>query len=366
MLFYVEYIIWTHSLLIHHTSSHKFQSEETFVKAGLNSTTHIPTISTQPSLNPTILAVEPTFTMLNPTEKPVLAVENTPVPIAVDETLTPTSGQPNPYSSNNPILSIRTTAVHATKPMMMATLKSTDKVQVVEVTPVIIEVDHTLTPTFSQPTYFLTNKPILIETNTAVPTVNIPASTLHPSTGWHDQTENPTINPSTEPTKAHVPWWGGSWDETSELSSRKPSLKPTHKKHTNMPTSRKPTNRKPTNHPTGDDMSFLFRKPTKHPSGDVMSFLFHFDYFDSFDSTAGRSSKSSKKIFPKSGKMSKTMFIKSGKGKNRHDSKDDGWSGVLKASSHLEINSEENKSLGFAWSLSAVTAVALLGFFVSL
>jgi hypothetical protein len=92
-----------------------------------------------------------------------------------------------------------------------------------------------------------------------------------------------------------------------------------------------------------------------------MSFLFHFDSFE--DSFASRSSKS-KKLFPKTGKMSKTMFVKSGK-ENSYDSKDDGWSGVLKASSYLEIN-PENKSSGFTRSLGAVTAVALLGLFVSL
>jgi hypothetical protein len=93
-----------------------------------------------------------------------------------------------------------------------------------------------------------------------------------------------------------------------------------------------------------------------------MSFLYHFDSFDSFDS---RSGKSAKKMFPKSGKMSKTMFAKSGKENSYDDSKDDGWSGVLKESSYLEIN-PTNKSSGFTLSLGAVTAVALLGLFVSL
>ena len=59
------------------------------------------------------------------------------------------------------------------------------------------------------------------------------------------------------------------------------------------------------------------------------------------------------------------MFAKSEKENSNDDSKDDKWSGVLKASSYLEIY-PENKSSGFTLSLGAVTAVALLGLFVSL
>lgn len=299
--FYVEYIVWTQSLLTPPIKTP--QSEETFMKAGLNRTTHSPTISAQPSLNPTILAAEPTFTTLNPTKKPVLAVENTPVPIEVavnipassDETLTPMSSQP--------ILSIETT----TDPTVNSPAR----------------IDNTKEPTP------VTKKP-----------THSPTPELTP-----EPTPEPTPGPTFEPTKAPVAWWGASWDETSELSwsaddTKKPSRKPTHKKHTHRPTS---------------------RKPTKHPTRDNMSFLFHFDSFE--DSFASRSSKS-KKLFPKTGKTSKTMFVKSGK-ENSYDSKDDGWSGILKASSYLEIN-PENKSSGFTRSLGAVTAVALLGLFVSM
>jgi len=300
------------------------QSDETFVKAGLNRTTHSPTISTQPSLNPTILAAaEPTFTTLNPTKKPVLAVENTPVPIEVavnipassDETLTPMSSQPTPYPTDKPIPSIETTADPTT------------------VNPA--RIDDTKEPTLS-PTPEPTSEPTAV---TKKPT-HSPTPELTP-----EPTPEPTPGPTFEPTKAPVAWWGPSWDETSELSwsaddTKKPSRKPTHKKHTHRPTS---------------------RKPTKHPTRDNMSFLFHFDSFE--DSFASRSSKS-KKLFPKTGKMSKTMSVKSGK-ENIYDSKDDGLSGVLKASSYLEIN-PENKSSGFTRSSGAVTAVALLGLFVSL
>ena len=312
------------------------QSEETFVKAGLNRTTHSPTISTQPSLNPTILAAaEPTFTTLNPT-KPVLAVENTPVPIEVadipastDETLTPMSSQPTPYPTDKPILSIETTAD--------PTVNSPARI------------DDTKEPTLSptpEPTSEPTAEPTLDSTPepTKAPVTKKP--THSPTPGLTPEpTPEPTPGPTFEPTKAPVAWWGVSWDETSELSwsaddTKKPSRKPTHKMHTHRPTS---------------------RKPTKHPTRDNMSFLFHFDSFE--DSFASRSSKS-KKLFPKTGKMSKTMFVKSGK-ENSYDSEDDEWSGVLKASSYLEIN-PENKSSGFTWSLGAVTAVALLGLFVSL